>query len=53
MLLNSFVFPCLWGYVSAFGTKKNSSFRSCFCLGLLTLMDMEKIRQWMSPVQFR
>ena len=23
MLLSSFVFPCLWGYVSAFGTRKS------------------------------
>ena len=30
MLLSSFVFPCLWGYVSAFGTKKTAPFGAVF-----------------------
>ena len=46
MLLSSFVFPCLWGYVSAFGTKKKSSSLSCSFSVYSTVTDFAKLRGW-------
>ena len=45
MLLSSVVFRCLWGYVSAFGTKKKAARELLFSF-YSTVTDLARFRGW-------